>query len=1033
MRAKTTERIVTSKIIRVVMSMALALSVCVSAPVSAFATGSVNVTIGDDIPYAGYSTTHMYADGEVAYCAEPASSTPAPDTYSKSGVSDPDLIATMWFSYGAPGFDASMFPDTWYDGSGWSADKYIVASHVLLSYAYQGSKADAVFGTSGDFEDWAHSELLGDTWKSIKANKGKVSTGFEAFCIHTGPGTQVLMSFTWHKGGLKVAKEDSQAGAEPQGDATLDGAKYDIVNASGQYAFVDGRYYASGEVVKTITGQWNDDASAYVAKTSTSALPCGTYTVVESQAPEGYLVSDWSVKAEIKSDGQMVDLTGNPCGDDVVRGGVQVTKSDIELQDSEALGGNSHDALDTGSTLSGIEFTIANESEHKVLVGDKWFEPGGVIETIVTSWNGEAGAYTAQTASNELPYGTYTIQETKTNGSYLLTDGEPKTFQVRENGAIVKATSAGGELEFFDQVVRNDLEIVKMAEDTNASLRVAFKVTNVSTGEAHVIVTDRNGNVSTASSWNKHSDNTNGNDGLLKVESIKAADMDSKAGVWFSLGEDGSNADVNDGLAALPYGKYMLEELRSDSNEGYELVTKTFVVERDSTVAKAVWMSLDDKEGPKIQTEETDKADGDHVAQASAETTLVDTIWYENLKNDGTEYTVTGTLMVKSTGEALLDADGNAITATKTFQPRQKAGKVELEFTFDSSLLAGEDIVAFESLLSEGVEVAAHADIADEGQTVHFLDIHTTAADKSDGDKLVTGTEITIVDEVTYEGLVPGTEYELQATLIDSETGEPVVVKDGLLEKQVTGSATFNPEKADSAQLVELSFDGTDLGGKSLVVFEKLFAADVQLASHEDLTDEGQTVTVVEIGTTLVDAGDGDHIIASGKVKLTDTIEYKGLVPGNTYTAHGTLIVKSTGMPLEDADGKPVTATAEFTPDKADEATDVTFEFDASSIEEGVELVAFEECLDVNGNVVAVHQDIDDDGQTVVVDNPDTPRVPDEPGKSYDRTGIDITALFAAAIVLIAAGSTCGIYAVRKRKRTSAESEEDAVNEVDES
>ena len=1023
MRAKTIERIVSSKIVRVVMSIALALSVCVSAPASAFAAGSVNVTIGDNIPYAGYSTTHMYADGEVAYCAEPTSATPAPGTYSKSGVSDPDLIATMWFSYGAPGFDASMFPGTWYDGSGWSADKYIVASHVLLSYAYQGSKADAVFGTSGDFEDWARSELLGTTWKSIKESKGKVSTGFEAFCIHTGPGTQVLMSFTWDKGGLKVAKEDSQAGAEPQGDATLDGTKYDIVNASGRYAFVDGRYYANGEVVKTITGKWDDGASAYVAKTSASTLPCGTYTVVESQAPEGYLVSDWSVKAEIKSDGQMVDLTGNPCGDDVIRGGVQVTKSDVELRSSEALGGNSHDALDTGSTLSGIEFTIANESEHKVLVGDKWFEPGDVIKTIVTSWNGETGAYTAQTAADELPYGTYTIQETKTNDSYLLTDGKPKTFQVRENGAIVKATSAGGELEFFDQVVRNDLEIVKMAEDTNASLQVAFKVTNVSTGEAHVIVTDRNGNVSTASSWNKHSSNTNGNDGLLKAESIKAADMDSKAGVWFSLGEDGSNADVNDGLAALPYGKYTLEELRSDSNEGYDLVTKTFVVERDSTAAKAVWMSLDDKEGPKIQTEETDKADGDHVAQASAETTLVDTVWYENLKNDGTEYTVTGALMVKSTGESLLDADGDAITATKTFQPRQKTGEVELEFTFDSSLLAGEDIVAFESLFSEGVEVAVHADIADEGQTVHFLDIHTTAADKSDGDKLVTGTEITVVDEVTYEGLVPGTEYELQATLIDSETGEPVVVKDGLLEKQVTGTATFTPEEADGAQLVELSFDGTDLGGKSLVVYEKLFAADVQLASHEDPSDEGQTVTVVEIGTTLVDASDGDHVIASGKVKLTDTIEYKGLVPGETYTAHGTLIVKSTGMPLEDADGKPATATAEFTPDKADGATDVTFEFDASSIEEGVELVAFEECLDVNGNVIAVHQDIDDDGQTVVVDNPDTPEVPDEPGKGYDKTGTEVKLIAIAAIALIAAGAGCGAYAIRKRKKDDSDSE----------
>ena len=1017
MKAKTAERIVSSKIIRVAISLALALSVCVVTPVNAFAAGSVNVTIGDDIPYAGYSTTHMYADGEVAYCADPSAATPSPGTYSKSSVSDPDLIATMWFSYGAPGFDASMFPDSWYDGSGWSAEKYIVASHVLLSYAYQDSKADAVFGTSGDFEDWARGELLGTTWKSIKASKGKVSTGFEAFCIHTGPGTQVLMSFTWDKGGLKVAKVDSQAGAEPQGDATLSGAKYDIVNSSGKYAFVDGRYYASGEVVKTITGHWDGDAGAYIAKTASNALPCGTYTVVESEAPEGYLVSDWSVKAEINSDGQVVDLTGSPCDDDVIRGGVQVTKSDVELQASEALGGNSHDTLDTGSTLSGIEFTIANASEHKVLVGDKWFEPGDVIETIATAWNPEEGAYTAQTAADELPYGTYTIQETKTNDSYLLTDGTPRTFQVRAEGVLVAGDRYERPLEFFDQVVRNDLEIVKMAEDTNASLQVAFKVTNVSTGESHVLVTDKNGNVSTASSWNKHSSNTNGNDGLLSSESIKASDMDSKAGIWFSLGEDGSNAAVDDGLSALPYGKYVLEELRSDSNEGYDLVTKTFVIERDSTAAKPVWMSLDDKEGPKIQTEETDKADGDHVAQAAEQVTLVDTVWYENLKTDGTQYTVTGTLMVKSTGEPLLDADGNPVTATTTFKARTASGEVELEFTFDGSLLAGEDIVAFESMVSDGVEVAVHADISDEDQTVHFVDIHTTATDQVDGDKLVTGTEIVISDEVSYEGLTPGTEYTLEATLVDSETGEPVTMGEGLAEKQVTGTATFVPEEADGTQVVEIAFDGTGLGGKSLVVYEKLFSADVQLASHEDPSDEGQTVTVAEIGTKLTDAADGDQIIVTGKVKLVDTVEYKGLVAGDTYTVHGTLMVKSTGETLTDVEGSPVVASAEFVAEKANGTVDVTFEFDASSLNEGDNLVAFEECLTAEGNLAAVHQDINDAGQTVVVDNPDTPEVPKTP---YDKTGAlaPVTGwmIFLLGLTIAAAGSVSLVLLARQRR-----------------
>lgn len=143
----------------------------------------------------------------------------------------------------------------------------------------------------------------------------------------------------------------------------------------------------------------------------------------------------------------------------------------------------------------------------------------------------------------------------------------------------------------------------------------------------------------------------------------------------------------------------------------------------------------------------------------------------------------------------------------------------------------------------------------------------------------------------------------------------------------------------------------------------------------------------------------------------------------------GTLIVKSTGMPLEDADGKPVTATAEFTPDKANGAMDVTFEFDTSKIEEGVELVAFEECLDVNGNIVAVHQDIDDGGQTVVVDNPDTPEAP------YDKTEatapvstIGIVALVGAVL----AGAGAATLALMGRREKVNESEPEPVEEVTE-
>lgn len=129
---------------------------------------------------------------------------------------------------------------------------------------------------------------------------------------------------------------------------------------------------------------------------------------------------------------------------------------------------------------------------------------------------------------------------------------------------------------------------------------------------------------------------------------------------------------------------------------------------------------------PEIHT--TADVDGEKAVGASGVITLTDTVSYKHLI-PGKEYTLTGKLMDKATGKAFL-LDGKEITSEVTFTPDEPDGVIEVEFTFDARLIQIEtDLVVFEGLRSDGIELAVHADIEDVGQTVTIIppEIHTTA------------------------------------------------------------------------------------------------------------------------------------------------------------------------------------------------------------------------------------------------------------------------------------------------------------------
>ena len=704
------------------------------------------------------------------------------------------------------------------------------------------------------------------------------------------------------RGGLSVEKQDTITGSTPQGDANFEGITFEIINNSRNPVVVNSEKYNPGEVVLTLT---TDESGR--AATADDALPYGEYILHESATNESMLLTAPDQTVLVEDDGVIYEFVAT---DEVVRGGVLIEKRDLESGLLTPLG---------GASLDGTLFEITNKSINAVYVNGALYQPGEVCATI------EVVDGVAQTDARALPYGTYQMVESKPGKGYLHTDQTVRSFQIRQDGQVVEYRDGDAA---YNQVIRGDLQFVKVGEGGEANMgrfaNVAFKLTSQTTGESHIVVTDENGEVRTTTEWNPHSQNTNGNDG---VEDESA--WDDHAGTWFGLTSEGWMVDVQDGLCALPYDQYTLEELPCEGNQGYELVKiPNITISRNNTTI--CLGTIDDQfEGvPEIGTTAT--IDGEHTAEPTGEVTIVDTVTYKNLKV-GQTYKLSGVLMDKITGEPLLVGEEQAqVTAELEFTPDCADGAVELTYTFDTSTLAGTSVVVFEDLYQGETLVASHADLEDEGQTVTFgqPEIGTTATINGEKTSLP-AQEVTITDTVEYFGLTIGQEYTLKGVLMDKETGDPLVIG----EEQVTSEATFTPAETNGTIDVLFAFDATGLEGRDLVVFEKLFQGETEIASHEYLEDEGQTVTFVEtpkIGTTAT--VDGQHTAdPTGEVTIVDVVEYTGLTPGQTYTVSGVLMDKATGEPLL-VDGVEITAETEFVAEESSGTVELTYTLDASTL-----------------------------------------------------------------------------------------------------
>ena len=751
------------------------------------------------------------------------------------------------------------------------------------------------------------------------------------------------------RGGVSVQKLDSETGKTPQGSASLEGISFSIINDNENTVKVDGKTYAKGETVKVIT----TDAKGF-ATTGADTLPYGDYIIRETKTNGSYLNTSAEMRVQVREDGKVYSFSAK---DRVERGGVRLVKTDSET-------GNDPQ---NGLSFDGTQFELKSLNDNPVIVDGKTYTKNQVIDTLVIK-DGQA-----VTDPHMLPYGTYSVQEVKAPEGYLL-DDTVHEFRIVDDGVLVNPIDHDGSIE--NQIMRSDLEFTKKGEDGQDRLAgVAFKLTSEATGESHVVVTDENGYFSSASSWNKHTHDTNGNDWALKADGvIDSSKLDATAGVWFG------DAEADDSKGALPYGTYAIEELRCTANEGYQLIETTVIVSRDGKVYD--FGTLTDVKAS-ITTKAYDPMDGDSLV-GMGEVKVSDKVTYANLFPNR-DYKLTAELHDSATGDVLLDASGHPITVEKRFTAQSPTGFEVVEFTIDTIELGGKTITVYEKLYDDGGSlIAEHTDKSDVNQQVTVIEpeIGTTAVDGADGDKNVaTDDKATVTDRVAYKNLIPGKEYTVKGTMHIKKTDDEGKVTEEILKvdgKPVTAETTFTPESAEGTVDVTFTFDSLSLKDKThLVAFESLEHDDHELASHADIEDEGQTVTVrnPRISTTALDGIDKDkNVVTDDETVIIDTVAYENLVPGREYTLKGSMRVKAekdgkpVAKPLE-VDGEPVEAEATFTPEKSDGTANVAFRFNSRDIKPGTELVVFES-LERGGNQLAVHEDIEDVNQTVTVTAP---------------------------------------------------------------
>ena len=420
---------------------------------------------------------------------------------------------------------------------------------------------------------------------------------------------------------------------------------------------------------------------------------------------------------------------------------------------------------------------------------------------------------------------------------------------------------------------------------------------------------------------------------------------------------------------------------------------------------------------PKIGTTALDAATTDNVGSHGKKVKLVDKVSYKQL-SEGETYTVKGKLMDKATGQPLL-VNGKEVTAEKTFTVTNAnstitgdgaSGSVDLEYEVDSTVLVGKTTVVFEYLYYDGKEIAIHADIDDERQSVHFPKVGTTAKSRETNSNLgMPRVNETIVDKVFYKNLTIGKVYTVKGKLMDKATKQPIKDEHG---NEITASKTFTATSKSGSVDLEYTYNSLNRQGKATVVFEDMYHNDKLVATHSDITDINQTIDYPNIHTKADVKQIGK--LKDGNITIVDKVFYKNLTIGKVYTVKGKLMDKATGQPLL-VNGREVTAEKTFTATRNTGSIEVEFTLPAKVLQ-GKTTVVFEDMYN-DGVKIATHSDITDINQTIAIGRLDVNFPYGGYGLGSVKTG-DPLAL-GLTLMILGISSMLLVVVIRAKKRAN--------------